>query len=190
MQRILILGCSGAGKSTLARRVAARLGLPVVHLDREYWRPGWRATPADEFDGIVDRLVAPPQWVMDGNFNRTLERRLARADTVIHLDFPAWRCLYGVTRRAFLACNFSHPRPDMHPDCPEQWDWEFIEWVVNFRRDERPKTLRAIERHADRIRVITLKSRADADRFLHDLPRSPGRGGASEAPASFSDTAR
>src|SRR3954447_26454226 len=71
MQRILVLGCSGAGKSTLARRIASRLGLPVVHLDREYWRPGWCATPADEFDTVVDRLVAPARWVMDGNFKRT-----------------------------------------------------------------------------------------------------------------------
>jgi hypothetical protein len=61
----------------------------------------------------------------------------------------------------------------MHPECPEQWDWEFIEWVVNFRRDERPKTLRALARHAHRVRVITLETRAQADRFLHTLPAAP-----------------
>lgn len=174
MRRVLILGCSGSGKSTLARRLATRLGLPVVHLDREYWRPGWRPTPTDEFDGKIADLVAAPHWVMDGNYARTLEPRLARADTVVHLDFATWRCLYGVTRRAFLACNFNHPRPDMHPDCPEQWDWEFIEWVIDFRRTERPKTLRALAQHADRLRVITLTTRREVAAFLRDLPAPAG----------------
>jgi adenylate kinase family enzyme len=174
MRRVLILGCSGSGKSTLARRLATRLGLPVVHLDREFWRPGWRATPPDEFDRRVADLVATPHWVMDGNYARTLEPRLTRADTVVHLDFPTWRCLAAITKRTFLACNLNHPRPDMHPDCPEQWDWEFIEWVLNFRRTERPKTLRAIERHADRLRVITLTTRREVDAFLGNLPAPAG----------------
>ena len=34
--RILILGCPGSGKSTLARALAARTGLPLVHLDNIY----------------------------------------------------------------------------------------------------------------------------------------------------------
>ena len=42
MERILIIGCGGAGKSTLARRLGEKTGLPVVHLDKLYWRPGWQ----------------------------------------------------------------------------------------------------------------------------------------------------
>ena len=177
MERVLVLGCSGAGKSTLSRTLAGRLGLPVIHLDREYWRPGWRETPADEFDRRVAELVAAPRWVMDGNFARTLEPRLARADTVVYLDFPVWRCLYGVCKRAFLACNFDRPRPDMGPGCPERWDWEFVEWVVNFRRDERPKTLRAIAPRGGGVRVITLTNHRQVEGFLDGLPRVRDGGG-------------
>ena len=41
MERILVLGPCGAGKSTPAVKLGAKLGLPVIHLDKEYWRPGW-----------------------------------------------------------------------------------------------------------------------------------------------------
>ena len=51
-----IIGPSGAGKSTLARQLGAITGLPVVHLDREFWRAGWVPTPDAEWD---ERLGEP-----------------------------------------------------------------------------------------------------------------------------------
>ena len=47
MERVLILGSPGAGKSTFARRLAERSGLPLIHLDKHFWRPGW-VEPAPE----------------------------------------------------------------------------------------------------------------------------------------------
>ncbi|MCQ8519264.1 (d)CMP kinase [Klebsiella pneumoniae] len=38
---INVVGTSGSGKSTLARRLAHRLELPWIELDRLYWRTGW-----------------------------------------------------------------------------------------------------------------------------------------------------
>ena len=46
-RRWLILGSGGAGKSTFARRLGALLDLPVIHLDRHYWNPGWVETEKD-----------------------------------------------------------------------------------------------------------------------------------------------
>ncbi|WP_207232303.1 AAA family ATPase [Micromonospora kangleipakensis] len=66
MRRILIVGSAGAGKSTLAREVARRLDLPLIHLDRHYWRPGWVASGDARFRAEVAALAARPAWVMDG----------------------------------------------------------------------------------------------------------------------------
>ena len=44
--RIAILGGGGAGKSTLTRQLGAALGLPVIHLDRLVFGPGWARNAA------------------------------------------------------------------------------------------------------------------------------------------------
>ena len=166
MERVLIIGCSGAGKSTLARQMGRLLDLPVIHLDREYWQPGWTPRVNEEFDEIVEELIARPRWIIDGNYGRTLERRLARADTVIHLDFPRWRCLYRICKRVLLNVKFGQDRPDMPAGCGEQWDWEFIEWVWKFGLEVRPMNMEQLEEWRNQIEVITLKTPCDVERFF------------------------
>src|SRR5439155_869046 len=58
MKRVLVIGSGGTGKTTVARRLAQRTGLPLIHLDLLYWRPGWQPTPGDEWQQTVGRLVA------------------------------------------------------------------------------------------------------------------------------------
>src|SRR5215208_1590330 len=98
-RRVLVIGSGGAGKSTLAARIAERSGLPLVHLDALYWRAGWVEAPKDEWARIVERLIAEPAWVMDGNYSGTLERRVAVADLVVFLDLPRLVCLTRIVRR-------------------------------------------------------------------------------------------
>jgi adenylate kinase family enzyme len=76
MRRILVWGAPGTGKSTLARAIGARLGLPVIHLDAEYWRPGWVAPAQEEWLAQVTALAARDAWVMDGNYSATWHLRL------------------------------------------------------------------------------------------------------------------
>jgi adenylate kinase family enzyme len=49
VRRILILGSPGSGKSTLARQLAARTGLPLIHLDQIFWLPNWIVTEEAAF---------------------------------------------------------------------------------------------------------------------------------------------
>ena len=99
MKRIIIIGCGGAGKSTLARQLGEKLNLPVVHLDKLFWRPNWISVSQEEFDELHRRELAKETWILDGNFNRTMPERIARCDTVIYLDFSRFACLMGVARR-------------------------------------------------------------------------------------------
>ncbi len=51
--RIAVLGPAGPGKSFLAARLAQATGLPLVHLDRLGYRPGWRETPGRSSGGCT-----------------------------------------------------------------------------------------------------------------------------------------
>ena len=99
MRRVLVIGCPGAGKSTLTRALAETLGLPAVYLDRLWWKSGWINRTRAEFDARLDAALAGDAWVMDGNYLRTLPRRLERCDAVLFLDYPRRLCLFRALRR-------------------------------------------------------------------------------------------
>lgn len=66
MQRIVILGNAGSGKSTLARELGRRLQLPVVHLDRLFWEPGWVEADNEVFRSRVRQAVCGDAWICEG----------------------------------------------------------------------------------------------------------------------------
>lgn len=141
MQRVMIIGCSGSGKTTLAKQLAERTTLPLIHLDREYWRPGWIEPDKAEWEKRVAELAARPRWIIDGNYGATFAPRMAAADTVIFLDFPRWRCVWRVFSRVVRG----YGRATQADGCPERFDWEFLCWVWNWRRDSRPRVMKALE---------------------------------------------
>src|SRR5260370_41879570 len=91
MRRIVILGCAGSGKSTLARRLGRQPQLPVVHLDRQFWGPGWTWPDIPAFRARVADAIAGEAWISDGNYVLTsFDLTLPRADTIIILERARW----------------------------------------------------------------------------------------------------
>ena len=127
MRKILILGGSGAGQSTLAAELGRITGLPVVHLDRHFWQPGWREPPPETWRAQATGLAGEPAWIIDGNFGGTLAPRVAVADTIRFLDFSTWRCFARVLKRTLR--SFGRVRPDLAPGCPERLDPALLRYV-------------------------------------------------------------
>ena len=166
MERILIIGCGGSGKSTLARQMGDILNLPVVHLDKLFWHPGWVESTPEEMDEKIHAALQEPQWIMDGNFNRTLPKRLEYCDTVIYLDFSRIACLLGVIKR--ILTTYGTVRPDMGEGCPERIDLDFLKWVWNFNKNKRERYYRMLN-EAEGIEKIVLKNRRAVKKFLKYL---------------------
>ena len=170
MRKVLVIGSGGAGKSTFAARLGERTGLPVLHLDTLYWRAGWREPPREEWDARVEELLRGDAWIMDGNYGRTLERRLAACDTVILLDLPRTLCLWRVIKRRLRFRG--RARPDMNEGCRERLTWEFVRWVWTYRRERRPGVLEKLSRLDGGQRVFRLRSRREVEGFLEGVGRA------------------
>jgi adenylate kinase family enzyme len=170
MRKVLVIGSSGAGKSVFAARLAERTGLPLIHLDAIYWRPGWVKTPKDEWNRTVDALLARDAWVMDGNYAGTLDRRLAACDTAIFLDLPRAVCLWRAVKRRIA--HRRRPRPDMTPGCDERLTGAFIRWIWEYPAKRRPGVLARLAALRPGQRAIVLRSTAEVEAFLRTLPQA------------------
>jgi len=163
MERVMIIGSCGAGKSTLAKKLAEKTGLPLIHLDRLYWKENWASVSMEEFDRLLAEEIAKEHWIIDGNYSRTLEVRLARCDTVIFLDYSRIVCLFGVIIRVLK--GYGKVRPDMAEGCPERFDPAFLKFVWHFPEKNREKYYAMLETKKD-AQVVILKNRRECKRFL------------------------
>ena len=167
MRRVLVIGSGGSGKSRLAVRLAERTGLPLIHLDALYWKPGWAESPKAEWAEKVAQLTSGAQWIMDGNYGGTLDQRLAACDTAIFLDLPRTLCLWRVvTRRVRF---HGRARPDMVEGCPERLTWQFIGWIWRYPFERRPRILERLSSLRSDQRAIVLRSKSDVDAFLESV---------------------
>lgn len=65
--RIIVVGNNGSGKSFLSKEFSAITGLPLVHLDVEFWRPDWEKPSKEEWEKRQTELVEKDKWIIDGN---------------------------------------------------------------------------------------------------------------------------
>ncbi|MFI1992061.1 adenylate kinase [Actinoplanes sp. NPDC020271] len=99
MQRIVVYGVTGAGKSTLAAAIGARTGLPYHPVDDLTWEPGWVEVPVAVQRERIAAVCAGDRWVIDSAYQSWIDIASARADLIVGLDLPRWRCLARLLRR-------------------------------------------------------------------------------------------
>jgi adenylate kinase family enzyme len=167
---IIVTGLAGSGNSTSSRSLAARTGLPVIHLDLHFLKPGWVAPTGDEWRDEQRRLLAGDAWIVDGNYVETLDLRLGLADTVVFLETPWAVCSTRALRRGL------RPRNGELPDgCDEpawrRWrdEWLLTVRVWRQRRSEPRREHQIISEHGRHAALHVLGSRRAAQEFLDGL---------------------
>jgi len=164
MERILVLGSSGSGKSIFAQQLGEKLEIEVIHLDSYYWKPNWTATPDQEWEEKISRLLEKDLWVMDGNYPSSLPLRMKYADTIIFLDFGSLKCLWRCVRRYFKYKGMN--RPELASGCNEKIDKDFLKWIWYYPRDIKPKIVDMVRNAKDKT-IIELKGSKQVKAFLY-----------------------
>jgi adenylate kinase family enzyme len=164
--KIDIIGSFGAGKTTLALQLGEILEIPVFHLDRYFWLPGWKEKPEDVRIKILEGFVQQKQWVIEGAYLRISEPRLNEADSIIFLDISTWPCLKHTFYRRFLD---RRPRPDLPAGCPSNLNPWRIGKVLFFRIRHHKELSQKIHKYESSKKVIWLHSPEEVESFLSKL---------------------
>lgn len=164
MKKIALIGSGGSGKSTLARRLGEKLNIEVYHLDALFWKPNWTLTSKEEQRKVQNELVKKEEWIIDGNYNGTMDIRLNAVDTIIFVDISRVICIYRVFKRMIQYRGKS--RPDMAEGVNERLDFDFLKWVWDYPKTKKPVVLKKLEQLPNNKKVIILKSPREVQLFL------------------------
>lgn len=161
-QKAIVIGSPGAGKSTFSRKLRDMTGLPLYYLDMLWHKPDKTNISKEEFDFKLKGILMKDKWIIDGNYNRTIEMRLKYCDTVFLLDLPLNVCLSGAESR------IGKEREDI-PWCEKELDSEFKQFIIDFPNKHLPLIYELIEKYKENKRIIIFKSREETEDYLKEL---------------------
>ena len=159
MKKVIVIGCPGSGKTTFAEKLKNATGLPLYYLDAIWHKPDKTHIPREEFDERIKEIFSTDEWIIDGNYSRTIEMRMKECDTVFLFDLPVEVCLQGATER------IGKGRYDL-PWLETELDPEFEAFIMEFPESTLPKIYSLIEKYKEEKEIIIFKSREETDDFL------------------------
>ena len=159
MKKVIVIGCPGSGKTTFAIRLCDTLGFPLTHLDSIWHKADKTHISREEFDARLTEIISGDSWIIDGNYSRTIERRLAACDTVFLFDIPTAECLEGAASRVGLQ------RKDM-PWVDSELSSALKVEIEEFKDKKLPQIYHLLEKYNNGKTVVVFKSRKEADDFL------------------------
>lgn len=162
MKKVIVVGCPGSGKSTFARKLQEKTGLPLYYLDMIWHKPDKTTLTKEEFDEKLHELIARDEWIIDGNYSRTLEPRLQACDTAFVFDLPLEVCLAGAQARV------GTKRIDM-PWEETELSQEFLNYILSFSQQILPRLLQLARQYSAQKQVVFFRSRQECDDFLKSL---------------------
>ena len=159
MKKVIVIGSPGAGKSVFSRKLKSVTNLPLYHLDMLYHYEDGTHITREELIEKLKEIFKEEEWIIDGNYQRTLELRLKECDTVFLLDFPTDVCIKGAESRV------GNKRDDM-PWVEEKLDEQFKQAIMDFSKEKLPQIYELLNKYKDSVNINIFKSREEVDTYI------------------------
>lgn len=174
--RFNVVGCSGGGKSTFSRKLANRIKADYVELDAVYWGPNWSEPKDDDLFLKLDTALAGENWVLDGNYSRTVPIKWKRVQTVIWLDTPFLTTLMQALGRAINRAWTKQEIWEGTGNC-ESFRKSFFSrdsillWTLTSYYPLRKRYIETMRlQKYEHLNFVHLRSRKEANAFLQTFP--------------------
>ena len=161
MKKVIVIGCPGSGKSTFSRSLHEKTGIPLYCLDMMYWNADKTTVEKAVFRTRLAEVLKADSYIIDGNYQSTMEIRLAACDTVFFLDYDLETCLSGVDSR------MGKPRADM-PWIETEEDPEFTALIKSYIPKQRPKVMELLQKYREK-NIIVFHNREESEIFLETV---------------------
>jgi len=167
MNQIIIIGSPGSGKSTLAFELSKILNIEIFHMDKLFWKANWESVSEKELISKLEEILINDKWIIDGNYRKTLEMRIKKADTIILLDISKYKCIYNIIKR-----RFNKNRIDITEGCNEKFDIEFlrfIKYIFNFKKNNQIEINNLINIYRNNKKVYIMKNLNEINEFTESM---------------------
>lgn len=150
--RILVVGSPGSGKSTFSTKLHQITGLPLIHLDDEYWLTGWTRPCKKNWEIKLNKILKCEHWIIEGNYFSTFEKRLTACNLVIILSAPTYKCLWRAAKRGIVRYwgdTSSLPKKIRQENSPKKLSisFNFIFLILKHRFIIKPKMLKLVQKY-------------------------------------------
>jgi adenylate kinase family enzyme len=95
--------------------LSKKLEIPVYHLDKYLWKPGWERVLEEDFTKAHNHILTKNSWIIDGvAYFSTVEKRFEYSDMIIYFDIDPEIC----KKRALIRMKEEKLRPNPYAnDC-------------------------------------------------------------------------
>lgn len=162
MKKVIIIGCPGSGKTTFAEKLQRVTNLPLYYLDAIWHKPDRTHISREEYDKKLSEIFQTEEWIIDGNYSRTIEERIQNSDTIFLFDLPTRVCLQGTTER------LGKERYDV-PWIDTALDPRLEQEIREFPDKVLPRIYELLTKYNDGKQVVIFKSRIEADEYLDKI---------------------
>ena len=162
MKKVIVIGSPGSGKSVFSKKLKEVTNLPLYHLDMLYHKKDGTHISKEELEEKLKIIFKEEQWIIDGNYQRTLELRIKECDTVFLLDYPTEICIKGAESR------IGTKRDDL-PWVEEKLDEEFKNIIIDFSKVKLPEIYKLLDKYKNNKDIIIFKTREESDKYIKTI---------------------